>query len=195
MHHSVSRWISELQEGDPDAAQRLWDVYFKRLIKEARKIMATQRKRISGPEDVAIQVFTSFVRQAEEQKWTKLESREDLWQILLMLTKRRSQKEFRKENAEKRGGGKVRGESVFAGGSGPAFGSEAVEDVSPEFVMELMDELRHACEQLNDPSLEQVAVLRLQGYENKEIADKLEMSLRSVERKTRLIKKIWKPEA
>ena len=34
---SVSHWLGPLREGDPDAAQRLWERYFQQLIELARK--------------------------------------------------------------------------------------------------------------------------------------------------------------
>ncbi|MBM4092203.1 MAG: hypothetical protein FJ276_22660 [Planctomycetes bacterium] len=51
-----------------------------------------------------------------------LENREDLWQVLAMLTERRAIAERRRECADKRGGGNNRGESVFeqAGANGSA---------------------------------------------------------------------------
>ena len=37
LSNSVSQWIVNLQKGDADAAQRLWDRYFPELVEFARK--------------------------------------------------------------------------------------------------------------------------------------------------------------
>jgi len=190
---SVSRWIQEIQSGNEDAAQAIWDRYFHRLLGVARKHVATAQTKRFDEEDVAIQVFQSFFKGAAEQRFPKLESRDDLWQILLMLTQRKAWREITRENAQKRGGGKTRGESIFGVGEGQAFGSEATEEVPPEFLATLMDELNHAMSHLNDPTLEKVATRRLEGYDNREIAAELGCHERTVERKIRLIRKIWNP--
>jgi DNA-directed RNA polymerase specialized sigma24 family protein len=47
---------------------------------------------------------------------------------------------------------------------------------------------------LRDETLRQVAVHRMEGYSNQEIAEALNISLRSVERKLRLIRNEWSHE-
>ena len=47
---------------------------------------------------------------------------------------------------------------------------------------------------LTDDSQRQVARLRMEGYANQEIAEQLNVSLRSVERKLGIIREIWSRE-
>jgi DNA-directed RNA polymerase specialized sigma24 family protein len=56
------------------------------------------------------------------------------------------------------------------------------------------EEFRLRLEGLKDDSLRQVALMRMEGYANEEIAARLDISLRSVERKLDAIRKRWKPE-
>ena len=51
--------------------------------------------------------------------------------------------------------------------------------------------LFNVLDKLDDWTLVRIAVDKLHGYTNEEIADRLDMSLRSVERKLRLIRTIW----
>ncbi len=44
---------------------------------------------------------------------------------------------------------------------------------------------------LNDPGLRQIAFWKLEGYTNEEIAEKLECTLRTVERKLERIRAYW----
>ena len=57
----------------------------------------------------------------------------------------------------------------------------------------MMIEERHQelLKRLRDDTLRQVAQLRMEGFANEEIAGRLTMSLRSVERKLRLIREEW----
>jgi len=56
------------------------------------------------------------------------------------------------------------------------------------------DQCRWLLECLGDPMLRSVAVSKLEGYTNEEIGAMLGCSLRSVERKVRLIRSIWQKE-
>jgi hypothetical protein len=49
---------------------------------------------------------------------------------------------------------------------------------------------RSVC-QLSNDSLRQGALLRMEGYTNEEVADRLGRSLRSIARKVNLIRRIW----
>jgi len=47
---------------------------------------------------------------------------------------------------------------------------------------------------LSDDTLRSVATLRLEGYSNEEAAAKLDVSVRTVERKLRIIRQVWSAE-
>lgn len=191
MPESVSIWLEQLKGGDADAAQNLWDRYFKQLLGVAKRKLVGASTRRADEEDIAVQVFHSFFKAAESNRFPKLDSRDDLWQILMMLTARKVAAQRKHENAQKRGSGKTRGESVFLVGDGNDLASVIGEAPGDSFAAELMEELREAVKRLGDDSLEKVAVMKFQGYSNQEIADELSCHSRSVERKLRLIRKIW----
>src|SRR4051812_8650343 len=58
---SVTHWLSDLRDGDRDAARPLWDRYFERLVSLARARLKVAR---SGPgadeEDAALSAFYNF---------------------------------------------------------------------------------------------------------------------------------------
>ena len=58
----VTVWISQLRDGDPAAAQRLWDTYFGRMVKVARGKLHGALSRMADEEDVALSAFKSFCR-------------------------------------------------------------------------------------------------------------------------------------
>jgi DNA-directed RNA polymerase specialized sigma24 family protein len=55
----------------------------------------------------------------------------------------------------------------------------------------MVDECRRLLDKLRDDSLRRVALLRMEGYTNDEIARELRCSLRTVARKVELIRRTW----
>lgn len=66
-----------------------------------------------------------------------------------------------------------------------------VGEPGPEFIAICEEECERLLNRLADDSLRQTAQLRLAGLSNAEIAQRLQVSLRSVERKLQLIRDTW----
>jgi DNA-directed RNA polymerase specialized sigma24 family protein len=65
---------------------------------------------------------------------------------------------------------------------------------TPEFAAQFAEEYEGRLQRLNSPQLRSVAVWKMEGYSNAEIAQKLGCVERSVERKLRLIRDRWARE-
>ena len=78
--------------------------------------------------------------------------------------------------------------------SGDPLAQIAGREPTHEFAAAVADEVRRLFGSLGDESLRMVALLRMEGYTNDQIAAALEISLRSVERKLELIRKAWERE-
>jgi DNA-directed RNA polymerase specialized sigma24 family protein len=65
---------------------------------------------------------------------------------------------------------------------------------SPEFAVEVADELERLVRRFDDPSLRIVAQRKLEGFTNSEIAKALRVSTRTVIRKLELIRQEWDEE-
>jgi DNA-directed RNA polymerase specialized sigma24 family protein len=197
-HQSETQWLNLLKDGNSDAATPIWQRYFQRLLGLARKKLATGPNRVADEEDVAISAFHSFCRGAAKGNFAQLEDRHDLWQVLALLTNRKAIRQLQRERAQKRGGGAVRGESVFRNGS------DAMENIgiqhipsggpTPEYAALVEEELKVLLNRIDDESLREIAMLKLEGYTNLEIAEKLDKHVRSIERKLQLIRKHWDDE-
>ena len=87
---SVSHWLGLLKAGDSTAAQPLWQRYFARLVGLARAKLRGTPRRAADEEDVALSAFDSFCRAAGQNRFPRLLDRDDLWQVLVMLTARSS---------------------------------------------------------------------------------------------------------
>ena len=151
-------------------------------------------RRAVDEEDVAVTAFEAFLRGTREGRFSKLETREDLWQVLAMLTERKAIGVLRRELADKRGGGQVRGESVFEKMIMDSSGAIGIADVAapnPATLELFAGEVREMLDGLGDELLRQIAILKLEGYTNPEVALRLNIALRSVERKLQLIRDKW----
>ena len=65
---------------------------------------------------------------------------------------------------------------------------------TPAFAAQVAEECRRLLERLDSPELRAVALRKVEGYGNEEIAAQLGCGLRTVERRLRLIRGIWEQE-
>ena len=191
---SVTALLERLQEGDHDAARLLWQRYFPRLVALARKKLQATPRRVADEEDAALSAFDSFCRRAEQGQFPDLKDRDGLWALLVVLTARKAADLVRHHNREKRGGGQVQGDSALRpgeGDSGPG-GFDDVEDdgPTPEEAALLAEEVETLLARLQEPVLRQIAVRKLEGFTNAEIAAQLSCSLTTVERRLAIIRRL-----
>lgn len=66
---------------------------------------------------------------------------------------------------------------------------------TPEFVVMIAEETASKLASLPDATLRQVAVLRMEGHTNQEIAKRIGCVSRTVERKLEVIRTLWGAEA
>lgn len=191
---SVTRWITQLRAGDQAAAGPLWHRYFQRLVALARSHLLRVPRRAADEEDVALSAFHSFCRAAERGRFPKLDDREDLWRLLVTFTTRKAAHLVRDGGRLKRNGRAGRGCSGPASNEGVDLELIAADGPSPDLAAEMAEECRRLLGRLEDDTLRSVAVWKMEGYTNEEIAEKLACVRRTVERKLRLIRAIWESE-
>jgi RNA polymerase sigma factor (sigma-70 family) len=195
---SISQWISGLKAGEADAAQQLWDRYSQRLIQLARGRLGNAPKRIADEEDIAQSVFFSLCRGADAGRLNDVTDRDDLWWLLLKVTRMKVADHVRRELAQKRGGGHVSAESEILNNSDQSHGFSLDnligEQVTPELLAIMEEEHQRLLALLRDDLLRRIATARIEGYTVAEIATDLSISTRSVERKLQLIRSRWGQE-
>lgn len=193
-HGSVSQWLDPLQEGEQAAVEALWQRYFPRLVGLARHRLGEVPRHAADEEDVALSAFDSFCRRAEIGQFPQLQDREGLWRLLVAITVAKATNLIRHENALKRGGGKRRLEETQGEQELPLIEEVVSREPTPEFAAEVAEQCRRLMQVLGDKTLERIAVLRMEGYAVLEIAERMQLSERSVERKIASIRNIWKRE-
>jgi DNA-directed RNA polymerase specialized sigma24 family protein len=188
---SVTLWLDRLKEGDPEATERIWKRYFLQVLRVARWKLRGVPRGARDEEDVAVAAFQSFYRAVALQRLPRMNNRDDLWRLLFTLTTRKAIDERRREDAARRGG------NTGDGGVAPATDVMLEELLSrepdPVFATLVKDEVQWLLDQLPDDELQlrRIALLKLEGETNEEIALHCGCSLRTVERRLWLIRQTW----
>jgi DNA-directed RNA polymerase specialized sigma24 family protein len=188
---SITHLIGLLKEGDRAAAQPLWDAYFTRIVALARAKLRGAARRSADEEDVALSAFDSFCRRAEQGQFPRLDDRDDLWQLLFVLTIRKAIDLARYEGRAARGGGRVH---TLADLSGVDIDETLGREPAPALAAQMAEEFDRLAARLTDESLRNVMLWKMDGWTNREIAWRLGCSEKTVERKLRSIRKLWTGE-
>jgi DNA-directed RNA polymerase specialized sigma24 family protein len=190
---SVSRWLGPLREGDPAAAQQLWQRYFLSLVQLARRRLRQAPPRAVDEEDVALSAFDSFCRNARQSRFPRLEDRDDLWRLLAVITLRKAGHAQRDQGRQKRGGAsRPAGESED---EQAALLEQALSrEPSPELAAQMTEEYERLLRLLGDEQLRRVALWRMEGRTVEEVAALAGCAPRSVKRKLQLIRTLWENE-
>jgi DNA-directed RNA polymerase specialized sigma24 family protein len=195
----VTQWVNELKAGDRGEAPRmLWQRYFERLARLADSHLRAAARGPADGEDVALSVFDSLFQGLAAGRFRDLGNRDDLWRLLVTITARKAHNQRRNERRKKRGGGRVVGEGALVGADemNNDFMTQVLSrEPTPEFAAMVGEEYRRLFGSLAADSLRVVAVLKLEGYSNEEIARSLDCGLRTVERKLEVIRKRWTAES
>jgi RNA polymerase sigma factor (sigma-70 family) len=182
---SVTFWLDRFLAGDRDAVQQLWRRYFHRMVGLARQKLGGLPKGAADEEDVALSAFASFCRRAEQGLFPELDDRDDLWQVLLMLTARKVCDLARHERRARRDWKRTRPLDAEADREPPGAAPD------PAMLAEVEEESRRLLALLPDDHLRAIALHKLDARTNEEIADLLGCSLATVERRLKLIRKYW----
>lgn len=191
----ITDLLVALRDGDSEAADRLWSVYYHLMCGLADRRLGKISNPVFDQEDVALSAFKSFCMGMRGGRFSALKDREGLWPLLIALTMRKTIDAIRLATRQKRGGGKT--------GNAPGLATldrsiDVLHSVAggpqPEVAVELHELLQRLLEnlrQMGDDRLENIVQLRIEGYSNQEIANKLGCVVRTVERKIRLIEDCW----
>ena len=176
---SVTRWIRALEADRASAVGPLLDTYFAQLVQLARKRLRGLPGMAAYDEDVALRAFHSLCQRIRDPaRPLQLEGRDDLWRLLAIRTMSRAIDLIRRHKP------------------GEVPGAHEVEQLlarepTPEEAAEMADECRRLLHQLDQPELRQIALLKVEGYTDEEIAARLDCVPRTVRRKVQRIRLLW----
>jgi RNA polymerase sigma factor (sigma-70 family) len=195
-HGSVTRLVLDLRSDDPAvrdaAARQIWERYFRDLLTLARNHLDRRIRLRTDEEDVAQSMFKSFCLRQQRGEFD-LAGRDELWKLLVTITVRKARNAAKAQRRDKRD---VAREQTLAGSDEPGSDGWVMEqmeaaDPSPVEAVVLNEALERRLQALADPELRQIALWRLEGYTNGEIAGRLDCTERSVERRLGRIRSLW----
>jgi RNA polymerase sigma factor (sigma-70 family) len=193
---SVTRLIQLLCSADAverDLAARLiWRRYFRDLLELARNNLNRRIRRREDEEDVLQSMYKSFCLRQQRGDFD-LTGRDQLWGLLVQITLCKARNAAKKQMRDKRD---VAREQTIADRDESESAHWALEQMdaagpSPAEAALLNEALERRLEALADPELRQIALWRLEGYTNREIADRLQCTERSIERRLERIRSKW----
>ena len=189
---SITKLIANFGDMEEEAAQVIWDRFFQRLCNYADQKVFKKHQRFFDGQDVAGSAMFALLDGLKHGKFQDIENRDQLWQLLTTIAARKTINRGRHHDRQKRGGGRIRGGSVFESGNSEANLAEYVvgcDDPAKfvEFEMTCQDLLSA----LPDEQYRRISLLRLAGHSNREIADEFNCSSRTIDRKLETIRLIW----
>ena len=196
---SVSLWLNKLDAKDQVAIQQLWERYFHRLVGLARQQLLDFPLGLADEEDVALSAFDSFFRRAEQGRFPRLNDRDDLWQILATIVTRKSINLRKHESRARRDQRLTHSLAVPVQANReqePPLVTVLADHKAPDpaMITQLTDQCRHLLQQLPDQQKREVALMKMAGHTNREIAEELGVVISTIERWLRLIRKQWEQE-
>ena len=193
---SVTRLIQLLRSGDATerdlAARLIWRRYFRDLLELARNNLNRRIRRREDEEDVLQSMYKSFCLRQQRGEFD-LSGRDALWRLLVTITLRKARNAAKRHTRDKRD---IARDQTIAGrddGESPDWALEQMDAAgpSPAEAALLNEALERRLDALADPELRQIALWRLEGYTNREIADRRDCTERSVERRMERIRSKW----
>jgi DNA-directed RNA polymerase specialized sigma24 family protein len=175
---SVTLWLEQVKDGDRAAVCQLLDRYFHRLVGLARSRLQGRPALADYDEDVALSAFKSLCLGVERGRFPDLADRHDLWRLLAVMTIRKAIDVQRRGRARERSGEADLGQLLS-------------DEPPPELAAEVADEYQRLLGLLGDGELRRIALWKVEGHSNEEIAARLGCVERTVERKLQRIRILW----
>jgi RNA polymerase sigma factor (sigma-70 family) len=195
---SITRLIQDLRSEDAAvreaAARQIWRRYFGPLLDLARRHLDGRVRRREDEEDVLQSMYWSFCQRQQRGDFD-LASRDQLWDLLVTITLRKARNAAHRHRWKCRDVRREQAGAEFGGDSSgtPCWALEQMDAAgpTPAEAAVLNEELERRLKALGDPMLRRIALRKLEGYTNKEIAGEIDATERTVERKLERIRARW----
>ena len=191
---SITLDIRGAKSGDEQSVQRLLEKCFASVARMARNQMSGAARRMSDEEDVAASVFESLYFSLVQGKLPELSDRQSLWRLISVMTRRKVADYVNRERAQKRGGGKVRGDSIGPPDAASPFDRFVGDAPTPVVNAIVEEQTTMLLKMLPSDEHRNIALCRLEGNTVTETAEILNLSVRTVERRLQQIRTTWDEE-
>lgn len=195
---SVTGWFLECQRGDSAAASAIWHRYYPQLVRMARDRLRGVPRGMADEEDVALSAMSTFFDGARQGRFPDLADRYDLWRLLVRITACKAIDLARHEKRKCRCPRRQPGEAAVEP-SEEMLAQVIGDSPTPEFAATMAEQCRLLLDRLDDkprrgPPLRELAMRKMEGYTNAELAEQFDCSERTIERGLQLIRRKWKEE-
>ena len=193
--------------GDSVAYDELWGMFYPKLKAAVRHKVASMPRLANDASDLTSEALQSFFRRAFVDQEFDLNCPNSVWQLLKLITMRHVNDVLKGLKAAKRGGGVVPvsleslGKSFRPGDAGSDSNNDLgamvpdVKQSEPSDEIEWSDLLDRLLAAIEDTTARQILLLRLEHHSNSEIADRLQISIRTVQRHLKVIAGLWQLES
>jgi len=197
MDDPITEWMEKLQRGCPHSAQKIWEHYCSQLYAVARTRLSIAGKRVYDEEDAALSAFHSLCRGIQQKRFPELTDRDNLWRLLLTITLRKISVRRRYDHQDRRDIHRLEMTGLGHAIDDAAVGPDGLPDAAPppEFLAEISENCERLFNKLSSEELRRIAELKMEGYTNGEIASRLSVTRRTIERKVERIRREWSQEA
>lgn len=176
----VQRW----QAGDEDAATELFDRYQGKLLPlVASHLSEKLRPRLEADELVQSILKSAF--RVTRQGHTQFSDDTGFWKWLVTVALNKVFKKIERETAAKRNPDR----EVSSQSSDTYLANSLSQRPTSAQVVEVSDLMEHILERLDDDQ-KQILLLKLEGYTQKEIASKLNVSEKTIQRRSEKIREV-----
>src|SRR5262249_2639240 len=151
-------------EGDSLAVQRLWEVYYPKLVELARRRLEGRARLVDDEEDLALSAFKSFCLGVRRGRFPKLDDRHDLWRLLVRITIHKVMPMVRDEGRPKRSRAQKSDRGPPANEEISEFDEIIGREPTPELAAEVAEQYEALLRELPSPQLVELAVLKMEGY-------------------------------
>ncbi len=146
---------------------------------------------MADEEDIVLSAMKSFCIGIRDGRFPELSSREGLWRLLLTITLRKLADKKNYDSRSKRDVARLQNTESERETQDDEIHAFISREPNPEVAAECAEQIGHLLESLEHADLKNVALMKMEGYTNIEIANEVKCSITSIERKLRTIRSIW----
>lgn len=191
---SVTLLMRALRNGDQEAARRIWELYRGAMLRVAARLVPRDLRRAADEEDAVLCAFDSLFRRARNGQFEQFDGRRDLWRLLVAITRRKAINLVRHEQCQKRDRAMLaadRLEGPRSNASVPSILLLPDNRLQPALEVAMEETFASLLERLPDDEARTIVQSKLAGDTNEQIARELGCVRSTVDRRLRVIRRIW----
>lgn len=183
-----SVWIQQIRGGQAQGIDEAWSRFFPRLMSFVTHRTRGIPESVVNAEDIAASVFESAWRASQEGRLVSVRDRDELWWWLLRIAQFKTTDHVRRAMKQSAGG------DVLHVSDDEQVLTLLSREPDAAFCAILKEEFTRVLTLLGDEKMQKIAIMKIEGYSNREIELKLNIAPATVTRKLNIIRETWAKE-